>query len=105
MTLPKYQDYYPFILKFVDEEKTSDDYLVRSRIKGDIEKVFPDSDVFEMENSDYKYRSYKKKTDVSSKLKNIVEDINYDNFKNSISSDQSERHNSYLNVWTELRKL
>jgi len=27
MTLPKYQDYYPFILKFADEEKTSDDYL------------------------------------------------------------------------------
>ena len=105
MTLPKYQDYYPFILKFVDEEKTSDDYLVRSRIKGDIEKVFPDSDVFEMENSDYKYRSYIRKTDVSSKLKNIVEDINYDNFKNSISPDQTERHNSYLNVWTELRKL
>ena len=37
-----------------------------------------------MENSDYKYRSFIKKTDVSSKLKNIVEDINYDNFKNSI---------------------
>ena len=36
---------------------------------------------------------------------NIVEEINYDNFKNSISPDQSERHNSYLNVWTELRKL
>ena len=58
-----------------------------------------------MENSDYKYRSFIKKTDVSSKLKNIVEDINYDNFKNSISPDQSERYKSYLNVWTELRKL
>ena len=33
------------------------------------------------------------------------ESDNYDNFKNSISPDQSERHNSYLNVWTELRKL
>ena len=29
-----------------------------------------------MENSDYKYRSFIKKTDVSSKLKNIVEEIN-----------------------------
>ena len=27
------------------------------------------------------------------------------NCKNSIPSDQSERHHSYLNVWTELRKL
>ena len=38
-------------------------------------------------------------------MNKIVEDINYDNFKNSIAPEQSERHNSYLNVWTELRKL
>ena len=49
-----------------------------------------------MENSDYKYRSFIKKIDVSSKLKKIVENINYDNFKNSISPDQSERHHSYF---------
>ena len=92
-------------LSIVKNRNNKDELLVRSRIKRDIEKVFSDSDVFEMENSDYKYRSYIKKTGVSCKLKNIVEDINYDNFKNSIPSDQSERHRSYLNVWTELRKL
>ena len=92
-------------LSIVENRNNKEELLVRSRIKGDIEKVFPDSNVFEMENSDYKYRSFIKKTDVSSKLKKIVENINYDNFKNSISPDQSERHNSYLNVWTELRKL
>ena len=92
-------------LSIVENRNNKGDLLVRSRIKGDIEKIFPCSDVFEMNNSDYKYRSYIKKTDVSSKLKNIVEEINYDNFKNSIPSDQSERHNSYLNVWAELKKL
>ena len=92
-------------LSIVENRNNKEELLVRSRIKGDIEKVFPGSDVFEMENSDYKYRSFIKKTDVSSKLKIIVEDINYDNFKNSISPDQSERLHSYLNVWTELRKL
>ena len=92
-------------LSIVENRNNKDELLVRSRIKGDIEKVFPDSDVFEIENADYKYRSYIKKTDVSSKLKNLVEEINYDNFKNSISPDKSERYKSYLNVWTELRKL
>ena len=92
-------------LSIVENRNNKDELLVRSRIKGDIEKVFPDSDVFEMESSDYKYRSYIKKTNVSNKLKNIIEGITYDNFKNSIPSDQSERHHSYLNVWTELRKL
>ena len=33
-----------------------------------IKKKFPDSDVFEMENSDYKYRSYIQKTGVLNKL-------------------------------------
>ena len=74
-------------LSIVENRNNKEELLVRSRIKGDIEKVFSDSDVFEIENSDYKYRSYIRKTDVS------------------IPSDQSERHNSYLNVWTELRKL
>ena len=92
-------------LSIVENRTNKEELLVRSRIKGDIENVFPDSNVFEMKNADYKYRSFIKKTDVSNKLKNIVENINYDNFKSSISSDQTKRHNSYLNVWNELRKL
>ena len=92
-------------LSIVENRNNKDELLVRSRIKGDIEKVFPDSDVFEMENSDYKYRSYIKKNDVSNKLKNIVEDINYDNFKNSVSKDDKNRLNAYMNVWSSLYKM
>ena len=82
--------YFLIILFYLENRNNKEELLVRSRIKGDIEKVFPDSDVFEMENSDYKYRSFIKKTDVSSKLNNVSKDINYDNFKNSISYDQIE---------------
>ena len=28
MSLPSYQDYYPFILKFADKPQTADEYLV-----------------------------------------------------------------------------
>ena len=31
--------------------------LVRARIKGDIEKIFPEADVFEDDSADYKYLS------------------------------------------------
>ena len=48
-------------LSIVENRNNKEELLVRSRIKGDIEKVFPDSDVFEMENSDYKYRSFIKR--------------------------------------------
>ena len=58
-----------------------------------------------MENSDYKYRSYIKKIEVSEKIREIVTNINYDNFKNSISKSEDQRHSSYLNVWNEMRKL
>ena len=92
-------------LSIVENRNNKEQLLIRSRIKGDIERVFPNSDVFEMSKSDYKYRSYIKKTEVSKKLMTLVENINYDNSKNSISSDETHRHNSYLKVWSEVRKL
>ena len=40
-----------------NREKTIE-LLVRARVKGDIEKVFPKADVFEDNNADYKYRAF-----------------------------------------------
>ena len=92
-------------LSIVENRNNKEELLVRSRVRGDIDKIFPDSNIFEMENSDYKYRSYLKKIEVSEKIREIVTNINYDNFKNSISKSEDQRHSSYLNVWNEMRKL
>ena len=92
-------------LSIVENRNNKEELLVRSRVRGDIDKIFPDSNIFEMENSDYKYRSYIKKREVSEKIREIVTNINYDNFKNSISKSEDQRHSSYLNVWNEMRKL
>ena len=92
-------------LSIVENRNNKEELLVRSRIKGDIDKIFPDSNVFDLENSDYKYRSYIKKSEVSEKIKDIIQNINYDNFKNSISKNEDKRHSSYINVWNEMRKL
>ncbi len=92
-------------LSIVENRNNKEELLVRSRIKGDIDKIFSDSNVFELENSDYKYRSYIKKSEVSEKIKDIIQNINYDNFKNSISKNEDKRHSSYINVWNEMRKL
>ena len=92
-------------LSIVENRNNKEELLVRSRVRGDIDKIFPDSNIFEMENSDYKYRSYIKKIEVSEKIREIVTNINYDNFKNSISKSEDQRHSSYLNVWYEMRKL
>ena len=45
-------------LSIVKNRNNENQLLVSARVKGDIEKVFEDADVFEDENADYKYRSY-----------------------------------------------
>ena len=79
------------------------DLLVRARIKGDIEKIFPDADVFEDNNADYKYSAVIAKAKEAAKMMFKMTEINYDNFKNSVK--EIERKSTYSNVWMELRKL
>ena len=76
-------------LSIVENRKNSSELLVRARVKGDIEKVFPEAETFE----DLKAVAYQ------------VSEINYDNFKNSISKDEYQRHDAYLKVWGNLRTL
>ena len=41
-------------LSIVENRKKTTELLVRARVRGDIEKVFPEADVFEDNNADYK---------------------------------------------------
>ena len=79
--------------------------LVRARVKGDIEKVFEDADVFEDENADYKYRSYISRENVANVISYELLKIDYDNFKSSVSKDEMHRSHAYMNVWSALNKL
>ena len=79
--------------------------LVRARVKGDIEKVFEDADVFEDENADYKYRSYICRENVANVISYELLKIDYDNFKSSVSKDEMHRSHAYMNVWSALNKL
>ena len=90
-------------LSIVINRDNKSELLVRARVKGDIETIFPDADVFEDNNADYKYRSFISKAKVAAKMMFKMTEINYDNFKNSVN--EIERKNAYSNVWMELRKL
>ena len=72
--------------------------LVRARIKGDIEKVFPEAKTFEDIKSDYKYRSYINRKEVAYAISEELIKINYDNFKSSVSKDDSLRSQAYMDV-------
>ena len=90
-------------LSIVENREKTIELLVRARVKGDIEKVFPEADVFEDNNADYKYRAFISKAMVAEKIMLKVTEINYDNFKNSVK--EIERKKVYTNIWVELRKF
>ena len=89
----------------VKNRNKKNELLVRARIKGDIEKVFPEANTFEDENADYRYRAFIETSIVADKISNEIFKINYDNFKNTISKDDLNRTIAYGNVWKELYKL
>jgi len=68
--------------------------MVRARVVGDIERIFPSA--HETEEADYRYRASILRSDVSATLAQRAESIDYDNFKNSCDTP---RHNAYMNVW------
>ena len=89
----------------VKNRNKKNELLVRARIKGDIEKVFPKANTFEDKDADYRHRAFIETNIVADKISNEVFKINYDNFKNSISKNDFNRTIAYSNVWKELYKL
>ena len=90
-------------LSIVKNRNDENQLLVRARVKGDIEKVFENADVFEDENADYKYRSYIARKNVADKISDELLKINYDNFK--LCFKRWTNRNAYMNVWSALNKL
>lgn len=92
-------------LSVVQNIYDEDELLVRARVEGDIERVFPNAEVFADEGSDYKYRSYLNKREVAKVIEWGVLDIDYGNFKNSVPSSDSKRRIVYDRVWSDLLRL
>ena len=82
--------------------------LVRARISGDIENIFPDVSVEETPDADYRYRAKISRQAVTAKMSQIVASIGYDNFVSPVANDA--RHDAYFDVWStmmaeQLRRL
>ena len=100
-------------LSIVKNRNNDEELLVRSRISGDIEKVFKNANVFEDLKADYRYRSYIsyryrsyiRRSEVAKTISKELLNINYDNFKNSVSKDDKIRLNAYMDDWSSLYKM
>jgi hypothetical protein len=90
-------------LSIVSKECGPDDLLVRARMKGHIEAVFPGAKVSESTNTDYRYRAVVSRTEVADALTAEVMSLDYPNFKNSVREDRL--HNAYAAFWNVHARL
>lgn len=78
--------------------------LVRARRPGDIEKVFGNkTKVIRSTDSDYLLRAVVTIKEVETAMKRAVNDVTYENFKNSVKNH--DLHMAYLETWHAMAKL
>lgn len=74
-----------------------DKLLVRARIDGDIEAVFPNAKVSETPHRDYRFRALISRRIVAAAMAEAVNQIGASNFKGSVP--EKARHDAYSGVW------
>ena len=90
-------------LSVVEDKTNPDMLLVRARVKGDIEKHFPDSITTETPDADYLYRASIPRQEVATAIALIATGIDYSNFKNSVKDHR--RAKFYAEVWAAMYKM
>jgi len=83
-------------------DHSSDDrfLIVRGRISGDIESLFPEAEVFERPGSDFRYQASVTRDRVAHRIASVVKDIHYEAFEASV--EDGDRRQAYLQVWSAM---
>ena len=84
-------------ISIVQKPGDTDTLTVRSRVRGDIERVFPGAKVQAGGGTDYAYRARVSRAEIAKVIHDQIMGIGYDNFKNSIVSDA--HHDMCAGVW------
>lgn len=98
-------------LSVVADRDNADRLMVRSRVRGDIERAFaaagvpvPDDGVAETPNADYRFRVFVDRAAFASLvLPELVRSIDYPNFKGSVRDDR--RHDAYMDAWSVMHRF
>lgn len=84
-----------------------DELLVRTRSKVDIDKLQKllkekykfDGEVIDSPKADYAYRMMVPREIFASFISSAAMELDYDNFKNTISGKDYQRHHAYMRCW------
>ena len=87
-------------LSIVAHRDKPEHLLVRARHPDHINALFPEADVIFMVSADYPFRVVLHRTIVNRAVGRYITQMNYDNFKNSITDD--DYHHVCLSVWDSM---
>lgn len=91
-------------LSIVDKgDPSGTSLLVRARLRGDIERVFPDAEVVANAGTDYQFRARVDRERVAQAMADQVRAIRYPNFKATVRDDN--RHDAYLDTWRAMMRI
>lgn len=84
-------------LSVVDKAPKPDQLVVRARVEGHIEAVFPNAEVIRDASGDYLFRAFIDREEVAEAMYQAAMNIDYPNFKNSIKDNRY--HDACSRVW------
>jgi len=89
-------------LSIVEDKDDPNRLLVRGRLRGDIEAMFPLAEVIEGVGSDYLFRAFVDRTAVVKAVADTVTNIDYTNFK---SANNKSRQAHLMGSWQVMRDV
>ena len=90
-------------LSIVHKECDPDELLVRARVAGHIEAVFPGAAVKKSPSNDYLFRAVLPREVVAKALADQAMSLSYDNYKNSVKNNRF--HDALASVWSIMARL
>ncbi len=85
------------------DKPKGDTLLVRGRVRGDLERLFPSVAVAETPDADYAFRTFLTRTELVHALSEAVGKLDYPNFKASVRDP--DRHDAYLECWEAMQEF
>jgi len=89
-------------ISVVQDRDNADQLIVRGRLPGDIERVFPGADVLKTPDADYLYRVSVTRRQLRAALMRAVDDLTYTNVKGAILPGDHLRHGAMLRCWSAM---
>ena len=87
-------------VSIVDHAQDDRFLVVRGRISGDIEKLFPEAEVFERPGADFRFQASVTRDRVAHRVAHLTKEIHYESFESSI--EDPERRQAYIQVWSAM---